>query len=134
MTPDILIEISEDNADPTRLDQLSRYLLRDLRQLGLTARRPASQAPPGTKSGSAITIATLLVGLAGTPASRALVNGIFGWLGPRKGRVKISYGDASIEVSAANPAERDRLFEWLETCTKQPPGRDQQGRDDKRSS
>ncbi|WP_344899184.1 effector-associated constant component EACC1 [Actinomadura meridiana] len=88
-------------------------MLRDLRRLGLAASLPPARAPRGAKSGAAVTLATLLVAISGSAASRALVTGIFGWLGPRKGKVKISSGDTSIELSAATPAERERLVEWL---------------------
>lgn len=133
ITPAVSIEVSEDGADPARLDQSSRHLLRDLRKLGLPAELPAAQAPPGAKSGSAIAIATLLVGLAGTSASGSLVIGIFNWLGPRRGKVKISYGDTSIELSAATRAERDRLIEWLQANTEQTH-QDPRDRDGERSS
>ncbi|TDB92491.1 hypothetical protein [Actinomadura sp. 7K534] len=121
MTPVVLVEIAESGADAARLDLLGRRLLRDLRDLGLDAERPAVQPPPGAKSGTSVAVASLLVGLAGTPALVALVNGLFGWLGPRRGNVKISCGDRSIELSAATPAEGQRLFEWLQACERETP-------------
>ncbi|WP_024934407.1 effector-associated constant component EACC1 [Actinomadura welshii] len=116
MTRTVLVEIHERGADPVRLDQLSRHLLKDLRRVGVQAERRAVRAPAGAKSGSAVAIATLLVGLGGTPAMEAFVNGIFGWLGPRRGNIKISCGDRSVELSAATPGERRELLEWLLTC------------------
>jgi hypothetical protein len=121
MTAVLLVEIAEHGADPARLDELSRRLLRDLRDLGLDAARPTAPPPAGAKSASAVAVASLLVGLAGRPALVALVNGLFGWLGPRRGNVKISCGDRSIELSAATPAEGQRLFEWLQECDQRTP-------------
>lgn len=115
MASSVMIEISEDNSDSLRLDQSSRRLLLDLRRLGLAASLPSAQTPPGAKAAGAITLATLVVGLSGPAAARALVTGLFAWLGPRKGSVKISSGDTSIELSAATRAERERLVEWLTT-------------------
>lgn len=129
MTRTLLVEIHDRDADLVRLDQLSRLLLRDLRRLGLDTERRPVRAPSGTKSGSAVAVASLLVGLAGTPALKAFVNGIFDWLGPRNGSVKISCGDRSIELATATPGERRELFEWLLACdeTMRNPDRRAQG-------
>ncbi|HEY8482336.1 MAG TPA: hypothetical protein VIL71_21130 [Spirillospora sp.] len=127
MTPVVSVEISEDGADPVRLDRLGRRLLRDLHDLGLDARHAASPAPAGAKSGSSAVGTSLLVAIAGAPAMAALVNGIFGWLRPRRGTVKISCGDRSIELSAATPAEGRRLFEWLQECDQQAPAPRERG-------
>jgi hypothetical protein len=130
MTQTLLVEIHEHGADPARLDQLSRHLLKDLRRLGLRTERQPVRAPAGTKSGSAVAVASLLVGLAGTPALKAFVTGIFDWLGPRRGSVKISCGDRSVELSTATPAERRELFEWLQTCDEETRNPDRNSRDD----
>ena len=127
MTSVVLVEISESGADPERLDQLSRRLLKDLRELGLDAERPTGRAPAGAKSGTAVALMGLVVAFAGTPAMTALVNGLFNWLGPRRGSVKISCGDRSIELSSATPAEGQRLYEWLRTCDQQAQGPDGEG-------
>ncbi len=130
MAPTLLVEVSEWNADVARLDQLSRRLLADLRRQGVQVERSAGAAPVGAKSASAVAVAGLVVALARTPAAQAFVNGVFAWLGPRKGSVKISCGDNSIELSAATADEQRRLIEWLQTCNgetrEQTPG-DQEG-------
>ncbi|TDC60801.1 hypothetical protein E1200_29885 [Actinomadura sp. GC306] len=124
MTAVVVLEIAENGADAARLDLLSRRLLRDLRDLGLDAERLAVAPPAGAKSGTSGAVTSLVVGLAGTQALVAMINGLFGWLGPRRGNVKISCGDRSIELSAATPAEGQRLFEWLQTCDRQNPETD----------
>lgn len=116
MTRTLLVEVFEHEADPARLDQLSRQLLRELRKLGLPTDRQPVRAPTGTKAGSATAISTLAVALMGKPALEAFVNGVFGWLGPRRGGLKISCGDRSVDLSAATPGERRELLEWLLRC------------------
>ncbi|SNS82844.1 effector-associated constant component EACC1 [Actinomadura mexicana] len=116
MTRTLLVEILDHDADPVRLDQLSRHLLRDLRKLGLkTDRRPVA-VPAGAKSAAAAALSALVVGLAGRSAVTAFVSGVFEWLGPRRGGLKISCGDRSVELSAATPGERRELLEWLLAC------------------
>ncbi|MEU5883487.1 hypothetical protein [Spirillospora sp. NPDC047279] len=122
MTLVVMVEVSEEGADAVRMDQASRRLLTDLRSRGLDAERAAVRAPEGAKSAAATSLATLLIGLASTSAIGAMVNGIFGWLGPRKGSVKVSCGDRSIELSAATTAERDQLIEWLNAWVEQDNG------------
>lgn len=124
MAPTVLVEISQENADDARLDQLSRQLLDHLRKHGLQAGRATGRAPAGAKSGAAVAVASLLVALAGTPAMKAFVNGMFAWLGPRRASVKVSCGDSSIELSAATAEEQRELIEWLRTCHQETPDRD----------
>ncbi|WP_168221122.1 hypothetical protein [Actinomadura sp. WMMA1423] len=130
MTRTVLVEVFDHDADPPRLDQLSRHLLRELRELGLQTVREPVRAPAGTKAGSAVTISTLAVALAGTPTCKAFVTGVFGWLGPRRGGLKISCGDRSVELSAATPGERQELLEWLLRCDGETWEQDRDGRGD----
>ncbi|MGI5417751.1 effector-associated constant component EACC1 [Actinomadura luteofluorescens] len=130
MARTLLVEIFDHDADPVRLDQLSRNLLRDLRRLGLRTDRRPVEAPAGAKAASAVAISTLVVGLAGTAAFKAFVNGVFEWLGPRRGGLKISCGDRSVELSAATPGERRELLEWLLACDGEAGDRSLDGRGD----
>ncbi|MCP9968171.1 hypothetical protein LUW76_22610 [Actinomadura madurae] len=124
------MEIFEEDADRLRLDELSRRLLKDLRRGGLDVERSAAEAPAGAKSGAAVAISSLLVAFSGAAGGKALVQGIFSWLGPRRGSVKISCGDRVIELSAATPERQQQLFEWLQSCGEEVENSNPEDRED----
>jgi Effector Associated Constant Component 1 len=113
-----LLEISEEHADPLRMDELTRLLYRDMTDRGLRVERGAVSAPPGSKSGTAAVIGAVTVAAASSPVIVALVEGVFAWLtAGRIARVqrtiKITRGDASIELSDPSPEQKQQLIEWL---------------------
>lgn len=54
------LTITEADADPERIEKLTRYLLRDLRELGVeSVERPSSKAMPEGAKGDAFTLGAL---------------------------------------------------------------------------
>ena len=113
-----LLEISEEHADPLRVEELTRFLHRYLTDRGLDAERHAVSAPPGSKSGTAAAIGALTVAVASSPAIASLVDGAFAWLtagriARARRTIKITRGDASIELSDPSPEQKQQLIAWL---------------------
>ncbi|MDS0136875.1 MULTISPECIES: effector-associated constant component EACC1 [unclassified Amycolatopsis] len=96
-----LAEISD--ASDRLQDELG---LLDFDRLG----RPGTAAEPGTRSGTAAAVGTL-VGLVSSPVVlRAVVDVVKSWLERQKrGSVTIKCGEDSIELTAASRAQQDAL-------------------------
>lgn len=112
--PDISLALAEDGADPARLDQLTRQLREELRQLDLADVRPgpSQPAPAGARGLDAATVSTLAVALLGSGGLTAVITAVRAWLdrgheAPRSIRVEVD-GDV-LELSGATTAEHDRL-------------------------
>ena len=120
MEPRVHLTLAEGGADDARLDQLSRHLRDELRQLELTDVRqgPAQPAPPGSRGLDATTVSTLSVALLGSGGLTALVTAVRAWVdrgheSPRSIKVEVD-GDV-LELSGASTAERDRLVSMFLT-------------------
>ena len=107
------LALDERGADAPRLDQLTRMLADELRQLDVDeVRRTTGPAPAGTRALDAVTLNTLAVTLLGSGGLTALVTAARAWLGrgqqsPRSVRLELD-GDV-LELSGASDAEHDRL-------------------------
>jgi hypothetical protein len=107
------LALDEHGADAERLDQLTRLLAEELRQLDVQdVSRTTGPAPAGTRALDAVTLNTLAVTLLGSGGLTALVTAARAWLGrgqqsPRSVRLEVD-GDV-LELSGASDAEQDRL-------------------------
>ena len=120
MEPRVQLTLAEHGADDARLDQLSRHLRDELRQLDLADVQagPSQPAPPGSRALDAHTVSTLTVALLGSGGLTALLTAVRAWLdrgheSPRSIRVEVD-GDV-LELSGASTAERDRLVSMFLT-------------------
>lgn len=114
MEPRVHLTLAETGSDQARLDQLTRLLRDELRQLDLADVRPGPShpAPPGAKGPAASTVSTLAVALMGSGGLAAVITAVRAWLdrgheAPRSIRVEVD-GDV-LELSGATTAEHDRL-------------------------
>ena len=114
MEPTVHLTLAESGSDQTRLDQLSRLLRDELRQLDGTDVRsgPSQPAPPGARGPGASTAATLVVALMGSGGLTAVITAVRAWLdrgheAPRSIRVEVD-GDV-LELSGATTAEHEEL-------------------------
>jgi hypothetical protein len=113
MEPTVHLTLAESGSDQTRLDQLSRMLRDELRQLDGADVRPGPSvpAPPGAR-GDASTVGTLAIALMGSGGLTAVITAVRAWLDrghetPRSIRVEVD-GDV-LELSGATAAEHDEL-------------------------
>jgi hypothetical protein len=113
MEPTVHLTLAESGSDQTRLDQLSRMLRDELRQLDGTEVQPgpSQPGPPGAR-GDASTVGTLAVALMGSGGLTAVITAVRAWLdrgheAPRSIRVEVD-GDV-LELSGATAAEHDEL-------------------------
>jgi hypothetical protein len=114
MEPTVHLTLAESGSDQTRLDQLSRMLRDELRQLDGTDVQPGPSrpAPPGSRGMAASTVGTLAVALMGSGGLTAVITAARAWLdrgheAPRSIRVEVD-GDV-LELSGATAAEHDEL-------------------------
>lgn len=114
MGPTIHLSLAESGSDQTRLDQLTRLLREELRQLDVADVRPAAAhpAPPGARGLDAPTVSTLAVALMGSGGLTAVITAVRAWLdrgpdAPRSIHLEVD-GDV-LELSGATRAEHDRL-------------------------
>ncbi len=114
MEPLVHLTLAESGSDQTRLDQLSRLLREELRQLDVNDVRSgaAQPAPPGARGAGASTVATLVVALMGSGGLTAVITAARAWLdrgheAPRSIHLEVD-GDV-LELSGATTAEHDRL-------------------------
>ena len=110
------VQLSEEDADAERLDELTSSLRQELLQLDVedvTALR-AGEAPPGARGLDAAAVGALLVGLGSSADGlRAVISAIRGWLtrgwgAHRSVRLEID-GDV-LELTEASAADQDRLI------------------------
>lgn len=112
---------SGDDVDDQELDGLTRSLRRDLLELPVEDVRPEEQgpAPPGAKSGDAITVGTMLVAMAGSGGLLvAVVETVRSWLTRHEDqRVVLELGDAKLELTGATDQQREQLLQQFLAAT-----------------
>jgi hypothetical protein len=119
MQDQLRIVMVEEGADAERLDLLTGYLSRDLRELDdVQVDRVTVEAPADTRAFDAVEIGSLLVTLLSSAALPQLINTIRGWLGrgrstpasePRTVRVELD-GDTLV-LTTASSEEQERLIQ-----------------------
>ncbi|MEV6316519.1 hypothetical protein [Streptomyces sp. NPDC051776] len=116
----VSVVIESDGIDLQELDELTRSLEQELALLDAadTVERPEVQTlPEGAKSGTVVTIGTLIVsGVFSRAALQALVGLVAEWRKRAEARrVELTEGDDSLIVEALSPAEQRALIEaWIE--------------------
>jgi hypothetical protein len=112
---DVRLQVSEDGADPERIDQLARRLRDELLQLDVDDVRPleAGPAPDGSRAFDVLAVGGMLVTVGRSAGSLlTVVSAIGRWLGrgagpPRTVRLELN-GDV-LELSSASAADQERL-------------------------
>jgi hypothetical protein len=115
LAEEVLVLVSEDEADSERLETLAGLLRSDLLELDVddvTALRVGA-APPGSRGWDAATIGGLLVTLGHSGSGLAAVVGVVrAWLTRSAGvrrTVRVEIGGDVLELSQASLADQDRL-------------------------
>jgi hypothetical protein len=116
MDRDLRVQLSEENADAERLDELASSLRQELLQLDVedvTALR-AGEPPPGARGLELAALGSLLVGLGSSADGlRAVISAISGWLSRGWGAhrsVKLEIDGDVLELNEASAADQDRLI------------------------
>jgi len=117
MSSVLSVYLSEEGADPERLDALSRYLRSELIELDVenVTALPAGPPPPGTRSGTLAVIGGLLVNLGDVADGlTSVVSALRAWLnrGEQAGRtVRLELDDDVLEISQPSAAQTEKLIE-----------------------
>jgi hypothetical protein len=117
LTSELALLLSEDGADPERVETLTRHLRRELDQLdvGAVSPLPVGQAPEGTRAFEVAALGGLLVALTGpVEAVSKIVAVIREWLSRTPGpvrTVRLELAGDVLELSEASAAEQDRLVQ-----------------------
>ncbi|MEU6083602.1 hypothetical protein [Streptomyces sp. NPDC047108] len=116
----VSVVIESDGIDLQELDALTRSLEQELALLDAadSVQRPEVESlPEGAKSGTVVTIGTLIVsGVFSRAALQALVGLVGEWRKRAEARrVELTEGDDSLIVEALSPGEQRALIEaWIE--------------------
>jgi hypothetical protein len=109
--------VSEDGADPERIEEIAGYLRRELDQLDVVdvRREPAGQSPEGTRAFELMAVGGLLVSVGNSAqALRKVVSVVREWLARSPGpvrTVRLELGGDVLELSQASESEQDRLID-----------------------
>jgi hypothetical protein len=107
--------LSEDGADPERLDTLTGQLRAELRKLDVDDVRslPAGPPPPGSRAFDVETVGAIVVVVGqSTDVFKSVVEVVRGWLGRGdsvKRTVRLELGGDVLELSEATAADQQRL-------------------------
>jgi hypothetical protein len=120
MATEIVLHVSEQDADPLRLDDLSRALRSELREVDATRAvvpLETGPAPDGTRSGLAAAAGALLVTVQPQLAAVAkIVSLARAWLvrGGGEKRIRLEVDGDVIELTGATSEQQERLIdEWI---------------------
>jgi hypothetical protein len=115
MGRELHVLLSEEGADPERLDALTGFLRQELLHLDVedvTALR-AGEPPPGARAFDVLAVGGLLVSLGSSEGLRAVVSAIRKWLARGQGTrrtVRLEIGGDALELSEATASDQDRLI------------------------
>ena len=116
MDSGLRVQLSEEDADAERLDELTSSLRQELLQLDVqdvTALR-AGAPPPGARGLDVAAVGSLLVGLGSSADGlRAVISAISGWLTRGWGThrsVRLEIDGDVLELNAASASDQDRLI------------------------
>ncbi len=113
------VQVEEADADPGRVDDLTRSLRRELLAADVERVDPVSDgpAPAGTRGLDAVTIGSLLVATSSSAlAATQAITAIRGWVSrtSKDCTVKISVGDFSLTLpGAATPQQQQLVAEFV---------------------
>jgi hypothetical protein len=89
-------------------------LVRELVREGVDASLAADPAPPGTKSGLAVTAGLLISGLLSAPVVQALVQVVLArFRRGQPGAITFTDGDRELTIENASPETEQALVSWL---------------------
>jgi hypothetical protein len=112
VTAELTILITEDDADPERVDVLTGYLREELLQLDVDDVRRATGGPPpeGSRSFEVAAIGALLVAASEMATSLdQIIAVVRKWAGGGPRTVKITLGGDSLELSNASREQQNEL-------------------------
>ena len=116
MHSELRLHLSEDGADAERIDMLTGFLRRDLRELDVedVTTLPTGEPPPGARALDAVAVGGLLVSLGrSADALRGVVAAIRRWLARGDGTrrtVRLEIEGDVLELSEATAADQERLI------------------------
>jgi hypothetical protein len=120
MTTEIVVHVAEQDADPLRLDDLSRSLRAELLEVDAAQAvvpLETGPAPAGTRGGLAAAAGALLVTVQPQLAAVVkIVSLVRAWLvrGGGERRIRLEVDGDVIELTGATSAQQDRLInEWI---------------------
>ena len=106
------------DVDEEELSKLSRWLRDDILELDVErVDYAANVAPPSSKSGTAVNLAELIIGLSNSAVLTALVGVLRTWVSRDSNRkVSIQYGGDKLEITGV-PGDQDAplISRWLAT-------------------
>lgn len=110
------VRVSFDSGDDDEeyVEAQLRYLLEELSEAGVAdVERSLVDAPPGTRTGGAVEVGALLIGLGGTGATLPVLIGLLrDWLSRRSsGTLRLKIGEDELELTGADEAMRQRALE-----------------------
>lgn len=116
MGGELRVQLSEDGADPERLDTLTGYLRRELLQLDVedVSTVKAGEPPDGARAVDVLAVGGLLVSLSNSAGLRAVVSALRRWLaggGQTRRTVRLELDGDLIELSEVSAAEQERLID-----------------------
>lgn len=116
MGSELVVQLAEEGADPERLDELTRFLRDELRQLDVddvTALR-VGEPPPGSRVFDVLAVGGLLVSLSRSAEGLGqIVSAIRKWLargGGARRTVRLEIDGDALELSEASAADQERLI------------------------
>jgi hypothetical protein len=115
--PTLQVQLREDDADPTRLDELVYRLGQELLELDVddVRRSSGSAVPPGARGIDVVDIGSLIVTFSQSMISlKPVVDAIKSWLsrGNKAGRtVKLEMAGDTLELSAASELQQQQLID-----------------------
>jgi hypothetical protein len=111
------LQLTEEGADPERLEALTGFLRQELLRLDIddVARIPVGEPPSGSRGLGAVAVGGLLVGLGSAAKGlAAVISAIESWLSRSAGshrHVRLEIAGDMLELSDAAAADQDRLIE-----------------------
>ncbi|MCI5218776.1 MAG: hypothetical protein D3914_06190 [Candidatus Electrothrix sp. LOE2] len=113
------IQVHENDADAERTEQLTRSLIRQLRELDVEyLERIAGEKVQGTK-GNTLTIGALILGIAPVTIP-ALITFVQNWVGSNRKVALVTPNGAKIEFTADRHYSGDELVELIQKINQIP--------------
>lgn len=116
MAGELLVSISEPDADAERLDTLARYLREELRDLPLDSisTPAAGELPAGARGIDAAMVGSLLLALGqSADGLKSVIEAVRSWLhrGDSGRTIRLEMDGDALELEGATDAERERLIQ-----------------------